>query len=181
MDIVLKKTAIVFLLFIFLFNTVGYYISFKVMECEIKTKSECDIEQGITIDALTKVVINKNNTRNIEWMDDGKEMRYNGEFYDIVKSTTASKDITYYCINDEEEDVLFAALDDYINTNIADSKPVKNGSSKKLLDHVIKIFFFNEESFSLATTPSLKKDFFSINLFYMPALIETNSPPPEFV
>ncbi len=157
----------------------GYYISFKILEYEIKSKIEGGIKSATFECALTEIVIDEDGAKNIEWIEEGKEMNYKGQFYDIVKMSMVLKQITYYCINDEEEEALFAALNDHIKTNIIDSWSLKNNSSKKIIDQVK--FYFSQGDIGLYNHQSLNKVFLSVNLIYSPAFIEIDSPPPEFV
>lgn len=175
----MKKTAVIFLLSIFLFNTVGYFIAFKAVQFEIKTEVQSEIIQGLNINELTSVTINKNNLGTIEWFEDGKEMRYKGEMYDVVKSAECATSITYYCINDKQEESLFANLEEHINTHVAVNKPMQN--QKKIIDNVIKVYFSNRQTAKLNYASSSAIQFSPANLTFQSTLIETDSPPPEFV
>lgn len=176
----MKKAAAIFLLSIFLFNTAGYYIVFKTAQYGIKLSIQNEIKAGSNSEKLETLVINKNNLAAIEWLESGKEMRYNNQLYDIVKSTETSTAITFYCINDTKEKSLYSKLEDHIKTHILSNVPVKNDSSKKLVDTVSKLYFSNDFSFSLIQNHSTLTYFIS-TLIYTPALLETNSPPPELV
>ena len=108
------------------------------MQCEIKTVIKTKISQGLNPDKLVTITINKNDLKNIEWFGEGNEMLYNNKRYDIVKSTENKTSTTYYCINDIEETELIANLENHIVSNVVANKPVKNESSKKIVDKVIK-------------------------------------------
>lgn len=176
----MKKTAALFLLSIFLFNTAGYYIVFKAAQYSVKSEIQNEIRSGFDSDELETLIIHKTNLTDIEWLESGKEMRYNNQLYDIVKSVETSTTITFYCINDKKEKELFSKLENHINTHVVSTNPVKNDSSKKLIDTVIKLYFSNQISFSLFQSES-NSNYFSFNLIYTPALLEVNSPPPEFI
>ena len=175
----MKKTAAIFLLSIFLFNTVGYVIAFKAVQFEIKTEVQNEIIKGLNINELTPVTINKNNLATVEWFEDGKEMHYKGEMYDVVKSAEDATSITYYCINDKQEESLFANLEEHINTHVAANKPMQN--QKKIIDNVIKVYFSNRHIAKLNYASSSAIQFSLASLTFQSTLIETDSPPPEFV
>lgn len=142
----MKKLAVIFLLSIFLFNTVGYYIAFKAVQYNVKREIKSEVKRGLGANELTMITINKNDLSTVEWLENGKEMRYNGELFDIVRSAENSSSVNYYCINDKQEELLFANLDDHINRYIASDKPIKNNAAKKLVEHVVKLYFSSEES-----------------------------------
>lgn len=175
----MKKIAILFLLSIFLFNTVGYFIAFKSVQYEIKSEVLSEIKQDINNKELTPVTINKNNLQDIEWLESGEEMRYNDQLYDIVKSTETSSTITYYCIADTKEESLFTNLDEHIRTHIAANKPAQN--QKTSVDKVIKLYFAIEQSIKFKDVSLNRVQFLQTNLIYSSTLLETDSPPPEFV
>ncbi len=176
----MKKAVALFLFGIFLFNTAGYFIAFKSVQYQIKNEIKAEIKEKISSCELTTIVINLKQLNKIEWLEKGKELKYNGELYDVVRHTENDTSITYYCINDKQEELLFANLEEHINTHISADKPLKNNSAKKIVDHVIKLYFSNE---SPLVFNSISSDisFFQIPLIYTSAFIKINSPPPEFV
>lgn len=175
----MKKIVTLFLLSIFLFNTVGYFIAFEVVQSEIKNEIDTEIKEKINSPELIAIVINKLQLSETKWSEDGKEMYYDDKFYDVVRHTENATSITYYCINDKEEETLFANLEDHINTQIAANTPTKN--QKKSVDNVIKLYFSNELStkFNIISFTSLQ--FYPTNLTYKSLFIETDFPPPKFV
>jgi hypothetical protein len=140
----MKRVISSFLLFIFLFNILGYFIAFKAVQYNVRTEIAFEIKQGLNSNTLTKITVNKNKLSLIDWKEAGSEMLYKGKLYDIVKSTENSTSITYYCLGDEEEERLLESLDEHINTHIASGKPFKNDSKKNIVDQVLKLYFAPE-------------------------------------
>ncbi len=176
----MKKVLSLFLLFIFLFNTVGYYFAYKSFQYQVKSEVQSEIKSGYDSDDLKTLTINKNDLHNIEWFDSGKEMRYNNKMYDIVRSTETSASITFYCIHDTKEESVLANLEEHINTHIA-NKPIKSDHQKKSGENVIKLYFSHEQSIKFNLVSFNQHIFFSALLIYNSTLIETDSPPPELV
>lgn len=176
----MKKVISIFLFGIFLFNMAGYFIAFKSFQYQIKKEIKAEIKRNINPNELTTIVIDKKQTNKIEWLEEGKEMNYNGKLYDVVRLTKNDTSITYYCINDKQEELLFANLEEHIGAHVAANKPIKNQASKKLSNTVIKLYFSNEQSFEFNSALLYQQAFFSINLSYKSALTENDSPPPEF-
>lgn len=177
----MKKTVSIFLFGIFLFNMAGYFIAFKSFQYQIKKEIKAEIKKSINSDELTAIVIDKKQINKLDWLEEGKEMHYNGKLYDVIKHTEDAASITFYCINDKQEELLFANLEEHIATHIAANKPIKNQASKKLSNTVIKLYFSNGQSFEFNSVLINQQAFFSINLSYKSVLTETDSPPPEFV
>ena len=177
----MKKAVTLFLLSIFLFNTAGYYFVYKSAQYRARNEMQSQINSAVNSGKLKNITINKNNLQDIEWLENGKELRYNNQLYDIVKSSETFNTITFYCINDTKEEALFTNLEEHINTHVAANKPIKNGNQKKISDNVIKLYFSNEQSFKFNIALLFRHNFFPTNLIFKSSIIETDSPPPEFV
>ncbi len=175
----MKKIIAIVLLSIFLFNTVGYFIAFQAIQFQIKLEVKSEIREGLTIEQLSEITINKNDLKNAEWFDDGDEMSYKNKRYDIIKSVEHESSITYYCINDKAETELFANLENNICANIVTDKPSKNESTKKIHDQVTKLFFSNQSPISFINNLLLER-IKSTDLIYQHPLLETSFPPPKF-
>lgn len=174
----MKKIAAAFLLVIFLFNTAGYFIAFKAVRYQIKKEIQSEIKLGLKPSELTAITIDKGKLDKLDWLENGKEMYYKGELYDIVKSSENTTSITYYCIDDNQEESLFAHMDEHINMHIAANKPLKNENGKNLSNSVIKLYFTNAKliSFPVFSSNNL---FFSFPLIYNSVIIDVISPPPQ--
>ncbi|MDO9185774.1 MAG: hypothetical protein Q7W13_07165 [Bacteroidia bacterium] len=159
----------------------GYIIAFKSFQYQIKKEIKAEIKRNVNPNELTAIVIDKKQINKIDWQQEGKEMYYKGKLYDVVRLTKNDTSITYYCINDKQEELLFANLEEHIATHIAANKPIKNQGSKKLADKFAKLYFLNEELTKFNIVSFNLTQLSSTNLNYRSTLIETDSPPPEFV
>ena len=174
----MKKLAVFTLLTIFVFNTVGYYVVFKISQAEARKEIKSRIKLGLSTDELTIIIIDKSKVENIQWLKKNKEFYYNNKLYDIVKvNGDSSSTTTFYCISDEKEAALFANLDAYVKAHIT-SKNKNNSPSKKLNDHVIKIYFTQSSVIDFHRTTS-KNNFPRYTLNYLSEYTETKSPPPK--
>ena len=158
----------------------GYFIAFKVTQFQMKSTIVSQIKLGISNDAQTIITINKNELSKIDWQENDKEMVYNNKRYDVIKSKEDKTTITYYCINDKQEETLFADLNDHINSHVISTKPVKSHSSKTLENDVVKIFFNHQQLINLIPNES-GISFLSIKEDIVSEYIKTNSPPPWLV
>ncbi|MCX6295479.1 MAG: hypothetical protein NTX97_05340 [Bacteroidetes bacterium] len=176
----MKKLAVFSLLAIFIFNSVGYYIVFKVSQSEAKEEIQSNIKLGLPVQKLTEITFDKNAVGKIQWTEKNKEFYYNNKLYDIVKSSDSKNTIVFYCISDEKEETLFADLDEHIKVQLVSNDSKSNSTSKKLSNHVVKIYF-NHSSEICFYSNGINYLFSIPKINYLSALTETNSPPPELV
>jgi len=177
----MKKVITLFLLGIFLFNTMGYFVAFKAIQYQMKNEMKAEIRQGINLPELVTITIAKTQTDKIEWLEDKEEMQYNNNRYDVVRFTETNKSITYYCINDGKEELLFVNLEKHIDTHIATDKPTKNETKKNIDQHITKLYFQNDNSLQFRFNQLSETSLLPGNLAYSPVLLETASLPPEFI
>ena len=175
----MKKIALFSLLAIFLFNSFGYYIVFKVSQSQARKEIKSRIKLGLPSQELASIVFSKKDIKNIHWLKKDKEFFYNNKLYDIVKTDESSTSITFHCISDEQEQFLFAKLDEHVQVYISNDNR-KDSGSKKLKEHVIKIYFMHTDE-HIAYKNSSPFEFSIQTKNYQSEFSETKSPPPEFV
>ena len=175
----MKKITVFSLLAIFLFNYVGYYIVFKTTQAEIRKEIKTKIKLGVPENELTVIEFSKKDFQNISWVKENKEFYFKNQLFDIVKKEETLTGILLYCIDDKQEHELFAALDDHINQLISTNPQKSNTPSKKLIDHVVKIYFSTNYSYAHTITFHLLS-FPSVSSNYSSLFPEIKSPPPRF-
>ena len=176
----MKKLTIILLLSLFLFNTMGYFIMFEITQNEMREQAFEQIRNGSFNDPLTKITISKSQLSTIELEDDGNEIRFNGESFDIVKTSETKESVTYFCINDENESRLISNFENHINSNVSANAPLKNNHSKTLANTIIKLYFPNTLLMSLMGNSSANLYNDPIDFIYSSTSLEANSPPPKF-
>ncbi|MGZ4054856.1 MAG: hypothetical protein ACXVPU_19140 [Bacteroidia bacterium] len=175
----MKKAGIILLLFVFLFNTIGYYIVFKAEQWQLQDEISAQIRSGSIPDSdprVTKIIINRSELKNEGISENDDEITYKEHLYDVAKVIKNKTSITFYCINDTREESLLAGLDNHIQTNVA-NLPVKDQGSKKATDTIIKVYFSTKAEFSFASVSS-DYAFSPVNSFYLSAQRQTATPPP---
>lgn len=161
-----------------MFNTAGYYVVFVAEQMQVKKEIRAQINSGYMNGSLTTTItINRSELSKITFYEDGQEMRYNDNMYDIAKTTEAKNAITYYCINDSKESSLFAQLDKHISTHVAANKPLKDNGSKTSLDNVIKIYFSTKNSFTFDQIGTVVH-FTPVHTVCLSAQKQNSTPPP---
>ena len=173
-----KRITALFLLSIFLFNTMGYFVAFKAAQYQIKSGIVAELKTGIITDDAEVITVDKNELTNIEWLDDGNEMMYNNKRYDILSSKENTTTVTFYCINDKKEETLIAGMNEHINAHIALSKSAKSNVPKSMANDVVKLFCNHCFQYNLKTS-EVNITFSPIKEDFISAAIGTNTPPPE--
>lgn len=175
----MKKLAVFAFLSIFLFNSVGYYIVFLINQTEVKKEMAYQMKFGVSSLKIATFTFNKNQLANIVWQKKNKEFYHNNKLYDVVSINEINSSIVIQCISDIEEENLFEDLEKHIDTFIASNESKKKSNSKKLTDHVIKLYFSQSSQFNIHSS-ILKNTFSTYKLSYTSEYSEINSPPPEF-
>lgn len=169
-----KRIASFLLLVLFLFNVVGYFVLYSVLDTDNRAAIS---RKTIEPQCLQTVRIHVNDMKNIVFRDHGKEFLYNGEIYDIKTRSTEGDFIVFRCINDKKEKQLLAGLQFHVK-NYADS----NTSSDKKQDNSskspIKTLFLHSNDWAEAMSVAVvyPPAIFQLTFYISPTL---PLPPPE--
>jgi hypothetical protein len=136
---VLKKAAAIFLLSIFVFDLVGYFPLYRLVQNEIRREVKHHLENGIPEEDLVHIAVPVSRTADMDWVRKDKEFRLNGMMYDVVRTETTGDLISYYCLNDKQETRLFEGLDKLVQKQ-QDSDRSPAGKTAKNLGKVFAAF-----------------------------------------
>jgi hypothetical protein len=162
----LNKTLIYFLLFLFLFNSTGYYFIFELHKHRVKKEIQARINKESLV--LTVLKISDAEHDPLFQRVEEKEIRYKGSLYDVIKEINTDRVTIFYCIHDKKEENLMAAM-----------KTVnKSMFLLSLWDHVIKIAIPPSDN-SMTDRSPLTLVFPQISFPLPSFFIGTWSPPPE--
>ena len=163
----MKKWIASVCVLLFLFNMEGYYIWFGVQRSRIKTEVRQVIGRGEADDQLT--VITVNNPSDLDWEKPGKEFRYHGEMYDVVRSGSKEGKTVYYCFNDRKESRLVSAFQK-IRTDKETTNKILAGFDNKYLP---------DEHEPLIRPGSVERSFVNFVPHYHGVFPTTPAPPPK--
>jgi hypothetical protein len=76
-------------------------------------------------------------TKNIQWQDDGKEFSLNGEMFDVTKIKKENGKTVLYCINDKKEKELLQNFAKAMKADAANGKSGKLGIKFQFTDYII--------------------------------------------
>ena len=103
------------------------------MEYHAKHEIKSQIKKGLRDQDLIPLCIDQIAfSKDFEWKKEGEEFVFKGRLYDIVKT----KNGVTYCINDKQEERLFANIDQLLKQYFSTSEKKKQG-----LQQIASIFF----------------------------------------
>ncbi len=168
----LRKFISIILILLFLFYSAGICLVFHFIRYTVREEIEEEIKRGLEESDLSVITIYDTDREGIDWIRPGKEFRYKGEMYDVVKTRTTDHKKYLYCINDTREKQL---VDDFKNHFKRRKKT--EGKVKRLFT---KIYFCQKTSFGCQIFSS---DIFFNSMvdFYEPINIKVPLPPPKLI
>lgn len=91
-----------------------------------------DLLQG---DHIERLRIHQSDMRNVVFKEEGKEILFKGEMYDVKAITRDGNFVVFYCINDKVEKRLLSGLQTNVNSQTDQGFPDKkqNDPSKNLI------------------------------------------------
>jgi hypothetical protein len=116
----LKNIFLLIIAFAFMFNSFGFIIYF-IFEIENTKKNAFGTDLGTvvnkTIEVISVTIAQLENGIEVERIND-REIRYRGYMYDLVKVERHLDIVTFYCINDEKENMLEKEFSENLRKNI---------------------------------------------------------------
>lgn len=169
----MKKLATFSLLAVFLFNSIGYYLTFFAVRAHHKNAIVYHLKLSIPEKQLRAFTFEKSAVNQIVWESKGKEFFLNGDLFDVVRTTETASTITYHCISDSLESKLYDLLTEFSSEN--SEKQSNKGPENSVLYCVNFKFpfaFYN---------PSVQLVFPISTENYVSAIAEISPPPPKQV
>lgn len=118
----MKKILSILLLFLYLYESIGYFAVFQFSHEKIV--SEAKKNKYFDRDIIT---ISFQSDDNIHWIKQGKEFALNGFMYDVIKKEIRPNSILYYCVYDTKETKLLSKL-----SNLSDSIIINTNEKGKI-------------------------------------------------
>lgn len=145
-NLYLKKIIPILLTIVLLYNTIGYLVVFKGLQYSVKKEIKRRIKRSVPENELFLIKVTENdiNTHKngFKFIEKGKEFTLDGKMYDIVYKDIVNDTIYYKCINDVQEEKLFASLGIQVKQTMETSKPIRQKSSH-LTQNIVKDAVFS--------------------------------------
>jgi hypothetical protein len=140
-----RKIIVSVLILIFCYNVFGYYVVYRVHSFRIKKEIKRKIKRSVPQSELTVFTFSKGESEDLIWIEN-HEFRLDGKMYDVVRKETKNNSITYHCINDTQEEVLFTNLDRHTK-QFTDIQNSGDQHSKELITIMSKDYFQSHEEY----------------------------------
>ena len=113
----MKRTFAYLFLFLYSYNLAGYLVVFSVRQDHVRSEIKRMLKESVPQSDLLQLVFHTQSLEQgqypLQWIED-HEFRYAGGMYDIVRSHTTGDSTYYLCVNDIQEEALFADLDSHV-------------------------------------------------------------------
>ncbi|RFC55650.1 hypothetical protein [Brumimicrobium aurantiacum] len=160
----------------------GIYIAFKIEQAHIRSAIKHEIKEGIPENELHEFNLTPTEYEQLDWIRPDIEFRKHKQMFDIVRRENKGDDIVLHCVNDKEETLLFANLEELIQNKMnKESKTPKSPLNKMI--KVIKVVYVNDFTNYVFQHLSLNAEngFFETKKLYQSPNLGVPTPPPDFV
>lgn len=177
-----KKTIAPLFLCIFLLNMTGTYIVFKIEQTFIRKSIKHQIKAGIPEDELHEFVLSEKAYEELDWVRPHKEFRFGDEMFDIVRAETFGNTIYLHCVNDKEEALLFAQLEEITQKKMEQESRTPNSPITKVVKilKLVYIPFDSNETLPVISNNQIQT-FLGIEPMYSSPSLQVPSPPPNTI
>lgn len=173
----MRKIAVITMLFILCFNSLGYFIVHEYAKQKIKKEIKTLIKQQVPDEELVVFLLDEQNAGEFQWIH-SREFRHNGTMYDVVRVEVISETTRkLHCVTDHQETRLFKNLHRMVS-NTMQSNPA-NPKVLNLLSQIMSNLYQTEltdftapQNFFVWLWPEMKQHYVS------PCII-LSSPPPK--
>ena len=110
--------------------------------CYAKYEAREQVCRNLPNNKLTRISDIAGRDRNIHWKEKGKEFRYNGNMYDVVRTLKKGDTTIYYCYADVRESKLISEIDKQVNDYLK-AHPTESQKGNNLLKKVMGLFYIS--------------------------------------
>jgi hypothetical protein len=157
------------------YHMVGGLMTNYVQIASIRSEVKQRLKAGVPAAELTQIYVSTKRSFEITWVKEGKEFIYNGKMYDVVSSTKDPNGYTYQCVTDEQEDVLFAQLDELV------SKATHSKKRSDLVQKIVEYLATEENRIGISNPIHLQLKYSSVTAKLSTVAIDVSTPPPDLL
>jgi hypothetical protein len=176
----MKKIFSIILCITFLFNVSGYLIIFQILRSDAREEMKTYIKHNLREEEMEIVVVSNSEIASqvstFKFVNES-EFIYKGKRYDIIKKSKEANQTIFYCINDKNEENLFAGLNEHIKRNIDQNTNTKD-KSNTLTKNIVKDAL-PEKSCCLGFIAPTSAIHFNYSKPFRERTVPTSSPPPR--
>jgi hypothetical protein len=133
----LKKIAAIAVLFVFLVNTMGYFVVFKYNQYLVKQEMISRIRTGILHpDVVILKILHPEQNQQFRRIEKN-EFTFCGRLYDIVVERKTGDTTIFYCLHDNKEESLIADFTLYLRNRGRSGSSQKDDPMHSLLHNLV--------------------------------------------
>lgn len=121
----MKKLISVFLVFLATWQIIGFFTYFEWEKYHIRKDLKRVIKLSVPKETLKEFHFTFDEVEKLTWTK-SNEFKINDRMYDVVYSGKTKTGYHFYCVDDIQETVLFANLDNSIANNLGSDSPLKH-------------------------------------------------------
>lgn len=174
----MKKIVVIAVLFVFLLNTMGYYVVFKYNRYMVKKEMIYQIRMGLFHPNIVLLKILHPEKEQQFCRIEKNEFTYFGKLYDVVVERKSGDTTLFYCLHDKKEESLLA------NFTLCLRRNGRSGSSPR--DNPIHALLHNLITQALIQNPGLPLHGQGVTFIFpisktpiFPVYLVHFAPPPE--
>jgi hypothetical protein len=175
-----RKLIAAIFIFALLFNAVGAYMVLESMKYSVRKEIKKKIKRSIPGSELHVLQFAISDleagTSQIHWIHTG-EFRYKGKMYDIVRRSVQHGYLILHCINDTDEERLFAGIDALVN-DLSCKDPKASHKSRIVIHLLTQVMFQEIPTFKFSTDRMTMLEF-GYTKWTMDIYADVPSPPPK--
>lgn len=113
----MKRLFSVLFLIVFIWQLAGFFIYFEIERYYVRKDIKRAIKHSLPQNQYKQFNFTNKEFKDLTWIND-HEFKMNGRLYDVVKKNKSNVGFSVYCIDDMQETVLFAQLDEATASNL---------------------------------------------------------------
>ena len=129
-------------LIVFIWQLAGFFIYFEIERYHVRKDIKRAIKHSLPQNQYKQFNFTNAEFNELTWIND-HEFKMNGRLYDVVKKNKSNVGISVSCIDDIQETVLFAQLDEATASNL-NNQPEK--APLKLFVKLLKLAYIERNS-----------------------------------
>lgn len=163
---------------VFTMGIVGYFPIFKLEQYRIRKEIKTQIKNKIPISELHTFRF-KNPTSDVIWIRPQIEFRLNGHMYDVVHEKKYKTFTEFKCVNDTEETILFANLDQAVQDVFASNSKQTTKKEKTATTVQFQLFFISPSNWFQSFFEMQTNSHFSYHFSIKTTEKQLVTPPPK--
>jgi hypothetical protein len=166
----MRKCIALALVFTLLFDNGMYYYFFHAIRQEIRRDQMEKVEEGTEVEASAVIHVTPQNAGELQWTRSGKEFRYKGSMYDVIRKAVNGINTYYYCMFDKKESSLVSKMD---KTTRAHKDATRKVNHPVFIKFIGETLLLEKPEFTIAKSETMRA------MKLLTRCPEMNTPPPR--